>query len=134
MTFPRPSAGVYLRTGWGYGKTSTAIGLISLDVEMPLRQPGWQGMPLLKKHKYIPSDTTLIICPSHLVDQWESEFWKFLGSTGVQLWKAQVLCSRPDTVRSAGEGEDTAGRTMRVLSFNGLRRGAVVANPMWTGQ
>ena len=82
----------------GYGKTSTAIGLISLDVNKPLRQPGERDVPLLCRDgpgRYIPSDTTLIVCPSHLVDQWEGEFWKFLGKDGVQLWKVQVMCSRP---------------------------------------
>uniref|UniRef100_A0A7S4G3A1 SNF2 N-terminal domain-containing protein n=1 Tax=Eutreptiella gymnastica TaxID=73025 RepID=A0A7S4G3A1_9EUGL len=34
-----------------------------------------------------PSDTTLIMCPSHLVDQWEGELWKFLGANGPQILK-----------------------------------------------
>jgi len=77
----------------GYGKTSTTIGLVSLDVDRALRQPGQQGVPLLQKDCYIPSDSTLIVCPSHLIDQWESEFWKFLGHSGVQISRPQPLDS-----------------------------------------
>lgn len=50
-----------------------------------MRMPGESGVPLLKKEGYVPSDSTLIVCPSHLVDQWQGEFLKFLGSTGVEI-------------------------------------------------
>eukprot|EP00928_Gymnodinium_smaydae_P068913 TRINITY_DN5220_c2_g3_i2.p1 TRINITY_DN5220_c2_g3~~TRINITY_DN5220_c2_g3_i2.p1 ORF type:complete len:1184 (-),score=141.99 TRINITY_DN5220_c2_g3_i2:148-3699(-) len=73
----------------GYGKTSTTIGLISLDVDTPLRKPTQRSARRLEDGSYVPSDTTLILCPSHLVDQWEREFWKFLGNAHVQIWKVQ---------------------------------------------
>ena len=91
-----PLRGGLLADRMGYGKTSTTIGLLSLDAERPLRQPGRAGVPLLKRdgsRRCIPSDTTLIVCPSHLVDQWEREFWKFLGPNGVQMSRPQVACS-----------------------------------------
>eukprot|EP00747_Dinoflagellata_sp_TGD_P121807 gnl/TRDRNA2_/TRDRNA2_173490_c2_seq10.p1 gnl/TRDRNA2_/TRDRNA2_173490_c2~~gnl/TRDRNA2_/TRDRNA2_173490_c2_seq10.p1 ORF type:complete len:784 (-),score=89.47 gnl/TRDRNA2_/TRDRNA2_173490_c2_seq10:1572-3902(-) len=78
----------------GYGKTSTTIGLLSRDVDRTLYQPGQNGTPRLTHAGYIPSDSTLIVCPSHLVDQWQGEFWKFLGSSGVELSRPIQFDSR----------------------------------------
>eukprot|EP00746_Dinoflagellata_sp_MGD_P001530 gnl/MRDRNA2_/MRDRNA2_102897_c0_seq1.p1 gnl/MRDRNA2_/MRDRNA2_102897_c0~~gnl/MRDRNA2_/MRDRNA2_102897_c0_seq1.p1 ORF type:complete len:1184 (+),score=191.76 gnl/MRDRNA2_/MRDRNA2_102897_c0_seq1:98-3649(+) len=92
----------------GYGKTSTAIGLISLDVGQQLRQPGQEDVPFLKEPGHIPSDSTLIVCPSHLVDQWEGEFWKFLGSKGVQISKpmnSAVMINNAQTVTRTFNGQ-----------------------------
>eukprot|EP00439_Symbiodinium_sp_Y106_P013106 s1988_g1.t3 len=56
------------------------IGLSSLNAT--LRTP---------RHKeslnsgFVPSLATLIMCPSHLLDQWKGEFWKFLGEDGVEI-------------------------------------------------
>ncbi|CAE7278238.1 Hltf [Symbiodinium sp. CCMP2456] len=71
----------------GFGKTSIAIGLTSLEVR-PCSLPA-RSLPA--SSGYIPASGTLIMCPSHLIDQWEEEFWKFLGSDGVQLSKVASL-------------------------------------------
>jgi len=77
----------------GFGKTSIAIGLTSLDVR-PCSLPA----RALLATGYIPASGTLIMCPSHLIDQWEEEFWKFLGSDGVRLSKVQSLESNLEEV------------------------------------
>jgi len=78
-TAPR---GGLLADRMGYGKTATAIGLISL------------GLPGVAPENecpdsYIASRATLILCPPHLVRQWELEFVKFLGRSGVEVWRAR---------------------------------------------
>eukprot|EP00438_Fugacium_kawagutii_P031229 Skav211060 [mRNA] locus=scaffold314:82334:89235:+ [translate_table: standard] len=55
----------------GYGKTATTIGLLSEKV------PG--SIPEQRPRGYISNPATLILCPPHLVEQWEDEFCKFLG-------------------------------------------------------
>lgn len=63
----------------GYGKTATAIGLISL---------GRGGQPEVRARRgYIVSPATLIVCPPRLVQQWEDEFEKFLGDA-VEIWRS----------------------------------------------
>ncbi|CAE7513671.1 RAD5 [Symbiodinium sp. CCMP2456] len=64
----------------GFGKTSVAIGLSSLDAT--LRPPRRKES---RNSGFVPSLATLIMCPSHLLDQWKGEFWKFLGEDGVQI-------------------------------------------------
>lgn len=57
----------------GYGKTSVAIALISKDLQLRERR--------LSEHaaaEKLLSDSTLLVAPSHLIDQWEQEFEKFL--------------------------------------------------------
>lgn len=66
----------------GFGKTCVAIGLASLKVgELP--QPAWTDV---KSKGFIPTGATLIMCPSHLLEQWEGELKKFLGD-GVEISK-----------------------------------------------
>ena len=67
----------------GYGKTATTIGLLSEDRTQV--QDGGQ-----RPRGYIKSSATLIMCPPHLVQQWEHEFLKFIGEEGVQLFRAAV--------------------------------------------
>ncbi|OLQ03148.1 Transcription termination factor 2 [Symbiodinium microadriaticum] len=64
----------------GFGKTSVAIGLASLGATLrpPRRKESLNS-------GFVPSLATLIMCPSHLLDQWKGEFWKFLGEDGVQI-------------------------------------------------
>ncbi|CAL1168735.1 unnamed protein product [Cladocopium goreaui] len=59
----------------GYGKTATTIGMLS-------EKPG--QVPDERPSGYIRNPATLILCPPHLVEQWEGEFFKFLGDE-VQL-------------------------------------------------
>ncbi|CAE7420544.1 SHPRH, partial [Symbiodinium pilosum] len=75
-----PLRGGLLADRMGFGKTSVAIGLTSLNVKPPTL-PGFKDA----RCGYIPSSATLIMCPSHLLDQWQEEFWKFLGSGGVEI-------------------------------------------------
>eukprot|EP00931_Biecheleriopsis_adriatica_P103463 TRINITY_DN78293_c0_g1_i1.p1 TRINITY_DN78293_c0_g1~~TRINITY_DN78293_c0_g1_i1.p1 ORF type:complete len:1051 (-),score=236.34 TRINITY_DN78293_c0_g1_i1:44-3169(-) len=63
----------------GYGKTATAIGLISLGLEAA-RQDGRACQP-----GYLPCQATLIMSPSHLIEQWKGELRKFLGSETVNF-------------------------------------------------
>ncbi len=58
----------------GYGKTATTIGLLS-------ESRGESQSP----EGYIYNPATLILCPPHLVGQWEDEFFKFLGDGAVTL-------------------------------------------------
>lgn len=64
----------------GYGKTATTIGLLSED------RPS--NSPSPRPWGYIKNPATLIMCPPHLVEQWEGEFIKFLGEEGMQLYRA----------------------------------------------
>ena len=64
----------------GYGKTATTIGLLA--EEQQRAQAADCGE---RPRGYIKNSATLIMCPPHLVQQWEDEFWKFLGEEGVQL-------------------------------------------------
>ena len=57
----------------GYGKTSVAIALISKDLQLTERSLREQAAA-----EKLLSDSTLIVAPSHLIDQWEQEFEKFL--------------------------------------------------------
>eukprot|EP00929_Paragymnodinium_shiwhaense_P001824 TRINITY_DN102030_c0_g1_i1.p1 TRINITY_DN102030_c0_g1~~TRINITY_DN102030_c0_g1_i1.p1 ORF type:complete len:1008 (+),score=202.88 TRINITY_DN102030_c0_g1_i1:153-3026(+) len=65
----------------GYGKTATTIGLISL-------RPNAVGLPEPEVPRgYLKSTATLVMCPKHLVKQWQEEFAKFLGPSGVEIWQ-----------------------------------------------
>ncbi|CAE7818718.1 RAD5B [Symbiodinium sp. CCMP2592] len=66
----------------GYGKTATTIGLLSEDRASNSPSPRPWG--------YIKNPATLIMCPAHLVEQWEEEFFKFLGAEGMQLYRSVV--------------------------------------------
>eukprot|EP00928_Gymnodinium_smaydae_P020505 TRINITY_DN17922_c0_g1_i1.p1 TRINITY_DN17922_c0_g1~~TRINITY_DN17922_c0_g1_i1.p1 ORF type:complete len:1327 (-),score=191.01 TRINITY_DN17922_c0_g1_i1:399-4379(-) len=57
----------------GYGKTATTIGLIDSTAHLPLPE-----IPALDSGGFIPAKGTLIIVPSNLLDQWLSEFAKFV--------------------------------------------------------
>eukprot|EP00929_Paragymnodinium_shiwhaense_P064962 TRINITY_DN32616_c0_g1_i3.p1 TRINITY_DN32616_c0_g1~~TRINITY_DN32616_c0_g1_i3.p1 ORF type:complete len:1241 (+),score=264.55 TRINITY_DN32616_c0_g1_i3:81-3803(+) len=118
-----PARGGLLADRMGYGKTSTTIGLISLDKDRPLRKPGAGGLPLLAESGYLRSDSTLVMCPSHLVDQWLDEFVKFLGEDGVQVWQP-----RPRNYFK----QNSKGFTVTVR-YNGSRDLQVVPKPQsWT--
>jgi len=66
----------------GYGKTATAIGLISLDKDKARQQRAPQG--------YIPCSASLILSPSHLMHQWQDEIGKFLGQDRVKFFHANA--------------------------------------------
>lgn len=69
----------------GYGKTATTIGLLS-------ESRGESQSP----EGYIYNPATLILCPPHLVGQWEDEFFKFLGDGAAQLHRPTQSKSRED--------------------------------------
>jgi len=69
----------------GYGKTATTIGLLS-------ESRGESQSP----EGYIYNPATLILCPPHLVGQWEDEFFKFLGDGAAQLHRPTSSKSRKD--------------------------------------
>jgi len=91
----------------GYGKTSTAIGLISLPS---------QGRAQTCPRGYIRAKGTLIICPPRLVQQWEDEFVKFLGNE-VAVWHLGEKGERPvEKKKAAGSGQ--AKLKLLVLASN----------------
>lgn len=69
----------------GYGKTATTIGLVSVA--------GSTGTKTAPKG-YLRLQSTLIVCPAHLLLQWQEEFLKFLGEEAVSIWRPN-----PDTNR-----------------------------------
>lgn len=72
----------------GFGKTATMIGLIADDVATVADGRGCAvRRGLTKLESDFPCKSTLISCPPHLVQQWENEFLKFLGVTGVEILK-----------------------------------------------
>ena len=58
----------------GFGKTCVAISLISATL-MDFAEPTFKDA---KTAGYIPTNATLIMAPSHLVEQWTGELQKFL--------------------------------------------------------
>ena len=59
----------------GNGKTVTAIAVMyhNLPTHVPLL------MSMLERDVYLPSRATLVVCPTNIVTQWESEIYKCLG-------------------------------------------------------
>jgi len=83
----RPSGfkGGLLADKMGYGKTATVIGLVSQD-PAAAAAAGGAGEQVAWRDSYMLSSSTLILCPPHLVQQWEGEFVKFLAEE-VQIWR-----------------------------------------------
>ncbi|CAE8597074.1 unnamed protein product [Polarella glacialis] len=82
-------SGGLLADKMGYGKTSTTIGLISLD------DPGRGEVEAAMPAGYLRSKATLIVCPARLLRQWEGEFVKFLGDSGCQIWYVEHAVPAP---------------------------------------
>ena len=82
----RPSGflGGLLADKMGYGKTATTIGLVTQDPASVATGVG--NRPVAWHESYLLSNTTLILCPAHLVQQWEDELVKFLADQ-VQIWR-----------------------------------------------
>jgi hypothetical protein len=66
----------------GYGKTATTIGLVCVAGNINKR-PVPDG--------YMRLQSTLIVCPAHLLWQWLQEFLKFLGEEVVSVLRPDVL-------------------------------------------
>lgn len=101
-----PVRGGLLADRMGFGKTSTAIALISQDPE-DLRAPGAGGLPRCTDGGQIPCDSTLVVCPAHLVQQWVDEFEKFLGAETLSIFSAPEKEER-------GIGSPAEFRTLRL--------------------
>ena len=56
----------------GYGKTAVTIGLIDRNRKNPASSPA-------PSDGRVPTKATLVLVPSHLMDQWPKEFKKFVG-------------------------------------------------------
>jgi hypothetical protein len=67
----------------GYGKTATTIGLICVA--------GNTNMEPIPEEGYMRLQSTLIVCPAHLLWQWIQEFLKFLGEEVVSVWKPDIV-------------------------------------------
>ena len=83
----------------GFGKTTTTIGLIAGDVSNGQRRAERQYLASLES--YFECKATLISCPPNLVEQWENEFLKFLGATGVEISKQTPMPLAKDFATSA---------------------------------
>ena len=105
----------------GYGKTATTIGLLSEDHSKMEDLPRPRG--------FIKNSATLIMCPQHLVVQWEDEFVKFLGEEGVEVSRAATPRGRfhchPDPIKLTSDNCPVSivgfGRTWIVSDLSALR-------------
>jgi hypothetical protein len=81
-TFQDTLHGGLLADCMGYGKTATTIGLVCVAGNINTR-PVPEG--------YMKLQSTLIVCPAHLLWQWLQEFLKFLGEEVVSVLRPDVL-------------------------------------------
>lgn len=99
----RPSGlkGGLLADEMGYGKTSTLIGLLSLDPCVRGEAP--PAASRAGETGYLRSNSSLVIVPPHLFEQWKDELRKFLGDDVVEMW--EPCGGQPTRTRKvSGEG------------------------------
>ncbi|KAL4785464.1 hypothetical protein BJX76DRAFT_356020 [Aspergillus varians] len=124
VTMAKTIRGGVLADDVGYGKTAIVLGLIDtlsgrsgVDMSVPLND-----------HGFIPSNATLIVVPSIMLQQWQSEITKFVGkkynvlaiSSGVALRKTSIQEIRDcDIILVSWSVFNTASYYQRLQRFTG---------------
>eukprot|EP01063_Lacrimia_lanifica_P026182 TRINITY_DN3485_c0_g1_i1.p1 TRINITY_DN3485_c0_g1~~TRINITY_DN3485_c0_g1_i1.p1 ORF type:complete len:1378 (+),score=428.83 TRINITY_DN3485_c0_g1_i1:1122-5255(+) len=109
----------------GYGKTATMLGLIAAHAPHAFATASADPLAITdaEKETYFDlTNTTLIVAPSHLLDQWEGEIKKFLAGA-----KLKVLVMKNVTPLSTRTVKALAGYDVVLTSYR-LLYSTVYAN------